>query len=102
MKSTAKHCVVHLQPEFTAYGQLLLEKYKTENLDNDLMEQIFDFIIRDFSKFALQIYSRLDSTEKQMELCMKMVKKSVVDNDRFQRFVENQVYALKGTYEMNQ
>ncbi len=83
------------------YGQLLLEKYKMENLDNDLMEQIFDFMIRDFSKFALQIYSKPDSTDKQMELCMKMVKKPFVDNERFQRFVENVVYELKDTYEMN-
>lgn len=84
-----------------AYGQLLLEKYKMENLDNDLMEQIFDFMVRDFSKFALQLYSKPDSTDKQMELCMKMLKKPVVDKDRFGRFVENQVYALKDTYEMN-
>ncbi|MBC2714359.1 MAG: acyl-CoA dehydrogenase [Desulfobacteraceae bacterium] len=83
------------------YGQLLLEKYKMKNLDNDLMEQIFNFMIRDFSKFALQIYSKPDSTDKQMELCMKMVKKPVVDNERFQRFVENVVYELKDTYEMN-
>jgi len=83
------------------YGQLLLEKYKMENLDNDLMEQIFDFMIRDFSKFALQMYSKPDSTDKQMELCMKMVKKPFVDNERFQGFVENVVYALKDTYEMN-
>ncbi len=84
-----------------AYGQLLLEKYKMENLEDDLMEQIFDFMIRDFSKFALQIYSKPDSTEKQMELCSKMIMKPVVDNERFQRFWEKHVYALKDTYEMN-
>lgn len=84
-----------------AYGQLLLEKYKMENLDNDLMEQIFDFMVRDFSKYALQIYSKPDSTAKQMELCLKMIHKPFVDNDRFQRFWNNQVFALKDAYEMN-
>lgn len=84
-----------------AYGQLLLEKYKMEKLDDDLMEQIFDFMVRDFSKFALQLYSKPDSTDRQMELCMKMVKKPVADQERFNRFVENVVYALKDTYEMN-
>jgi len=83
------------------YGQLILEKYKMENLDRDLMEQIFDFMVRDFSKFALQIYSKPDSTAKQMELCTKMIKKPFVDNDRFLRFWNNQVFALKDTYEMN-
>ncbi|RJP87788.1 MAG: acyl-CoA dehydrogenase [Desulfobacteraceae bacterium] len=83
------------------YGQLLLEKYKMENLEEDLMEQIFDFMVRDFSKFVLQIYSKPDSTAKQMELCMKMIQKPFVDNDRFLRFWDNQVFALKDTYEMN-
>ncbi len=83
------------------YGQLLLEKYKMENIDADLMEQIFDFMVRDFSKFALQIYTKPSSTEKQMDLCMKMIKKPVVDDDRFERFVKERVYALKDTYEMN-
>ncbi len=84
-----------------AYGQLLLEKYKMEKLEEDLMEQIFDFMVRDFSKFALQIYSKPDSTDLQMELCMKMIKRPVVDPVRFQRFWENHVFALKDTYEMN-
>jgi len=84
-----------------AYGQLLLEKYNMDNFGEDLLEQIFDFMIRDFSKFALQIYSKPDSTEKQMELCMKMIKKPVVNNDRFNKIWEEQVFALKDTYEMN-
>jgi acyl-CoA dehydrogenase len=84
-----------------AYGQLLLEKYRMDNLDEDLVEQIFDFMVRDFSKFALQIYSKPDSTAKQMDLCMKMIKRPVVDAERFNRFWEQHVYALKDTYEMN-
>lgn len=84
-----------------AYGQLLLEKYRMDNLDNDLVEQIFDFMVRDFSKFALQIYSKPDSTGKQMALCMKMIKRPVVDTERFQRIWEQHVYALKDTYAMN-
>ena len=84
-----------------AYGQLILEKYKMEDLDDDLVEQIFDFMVRDFSKFALQMYSKPDSTDKQMDLCMKMIKKPFTDTAGFQRFWETQVYALKDTYEMN-
>jgi acyl-CoA dehydrogenase len=83
-----------------AYGQLLLEKYKMQGLEDDLMEQIFDFMVRDFSKFALQIYSKPDSTDQQMALCLKMIKKPVVDNERFERFWESHVFALKDSYEM--
>jgi len=84
-----------------AYGQLILEKYKMEKLEDDLIEQIFDFMVRDFSKFALQLYSKPDSTEKQMELCLKMLKKPVVNKELFERFLASHVYAQKDTYEMN-
>ncbi len=84
-----------------AYGQLLLEKYRMDSLEEDLVEQIFDFMVRDFSKFALQIYSKPDSTAKQMDLCMKMIRRPVVNTERFQRFWEQYVYSLKDTYEMN-
>jgi acyl-CoA dehydrogenase len=84
-----------------AYGQLLLEKYRMDSLEDDLVEQIFDFMVRDFSKFALQIYSKPDSTAKQMDLCLRMIKRPVVDTERFQRFWERRVYALKDAYVMN-
>jgi acyl-CoA dehydrogenase len=45
------------------YGQLIIEKAKMENLADDLLDQIFDFMIRDFAKYALQIYSKTGSTE---------------------------------------
>ena len=71
------------------------------SLEDDLVEQIFDFMVRDFSKFALQLYSRQGNTEGQMELLQKMFRKPVVNGERYQRVWENQVYALKGAYEMN-
>ena len=72
-----------------------------ENLADDLLDQIFDFMIRDFAKYALQIYSKTGSTEKQMELCLKMIKKPVADMQRFQNVWRNQVKVLNNTYEMN-
>ncbi len=84
-----------------AYGQLLIEKAKIEAVEDDVMDQIFDFMVRDFSKFALQIYSKTGSTEKQMELCLKMIKKPVKDPERFNRVWEKHIAVLDGTYEMN-
>ena len=84
-----------------AYGQLIIEKAKMENIENDLLDQIFDFMIRDFSKYALQIYSKTGSTETQMALCMKMIKKPVLNEERFQKIWQNSVYTLQDTYEMN-
>jgi len=85
-----------------AYGQLIIEKANMEGLDNDLLDQIFDFMVRDFSKFALQIYSKTSSTDAQMAICMKMIKKPVVNTERFQKVWQEYVYALNGAYEMNQ
>ncbi len=85
-----------------AYGQLIIEKYNMEKFDDDLLEQIFDFMVRDFSKYALEVYYKRDSSEKQQEMCLKMLRKPSVDYERFDRFWKNHVYALRDTYEMNQ
>jgi len=48
---------------------------KIDAVEDDLMDQTFDFMVRDFSKFALQLYCKTSSTSKQMEVCMKIIKK---------------------------
>jgi len=84
-----------------AYGQLIIEKGKMDGLGDDLLEQIFDFMVRDFSKFALQLYTKTSSTEAQMAGCLKMIRKPVVDEERFQRVWQKEVLSLTDTYEMN-
>ncbi len=84
-----------------AYGQLIIEKAGMDEISDDLLEQIFDFMVRDFSKFALQLYSKTSSTEDQMAGCLKMIKKPVTDEARFQRVWQNEVLALTDAYEMN-
>ena len=83
------------------YGQLLIEKAKIEVVEDDIMDQIFDFMVRDFSKFALQLYSKTGSTEQQMKLCLKMIKKPVKDLERFNRVWEKNIAVLDKAYEMN-
>ena len=86
-----------------AYGQLIIE-YRNQNpqeVSDELLEQIFDFMVRDFSKFALQIYGKPSSTPAQMELCLRMLQKPVADAARFERIWQEHVYALRGAYRMN-
>ncbi len=83
------------------YGQLIIEKANMDQLNHDLLDQIFDFMVRDFSKYALEVYSKTSSTEKQMALCLQMIKKPVRNDERFQAIWHDVVYALKDTYEMN-
>ncbi|UOG35056.1 acyl-CoA/acyl-ACP dehydrogenase [Leptospira noguchii] len=82
-----------------AYGQLLIENAAIEKVDNDLLDQIFDFMIRDFSKYALQLYSKRSSTKEQMEKCMSMIFKPVENEELFNR-VCTKVYSYKDAYEM--
>jgi acyl-CoA dehydrogenase len=81
----------------TVYGQLILENAEIYGESNDLIEQIFDCLIRDFSLFATKLYSKPMTNEKQMEYCFKMIKKPVQDKERFERVLEK-VYAHKGIY----
>ena len=82
------------------YGQLILENAKIYAMDEALIDQIFDFMVRDFSKFALQLYSKPSSSEAQMAQCLKMIKKPVVDAPRYDSVWESHVQAMKDQYRM--
>jgi acyl-CoA dehydrogenase len=83
------------------YGQLILENAGIYSLGVDLVDQIFDFMIRDLSGFALKLYSQPDTTPQQMDFCQGMIRRPEVDQDRFKRIWQNEVYPLKDEYEMN-
>lgn len=82
------------------YAQLILENVVTCKLDDDLLDQIFDMLVQDFSRHALNIYSKPSSTPQQMDFCLRMIRKPQVEAARFQR-VWAEVLALKDAYEMN-
>jgi acyl-CoA dehydrogenase len=82
------------------YGQLILENARLYEVDEDTVEQIFDFMVRDFSKYALGLYSKPSATPAQMELCLKMIRKPAVDAARFGRLWKDVIYPLKDAYEM--
>jgi acyl-CoA dehydrogenase len=84
-----------------AYGQLLIEKANIDTVEDDVVDQMFDFMVRDFSKFALQLYSKSGATDQQMALCLKMIKKPVKDPGRFTRVWDKHVAVLDGAYAMN-
>ena len=68
------------------YAQLILENAPhLRRIDDDLLDQIFDFMVRDMSKFALQLFSQPSSTEKQMACCQRMIQKAVHDPARYER-----------------
>ncbi|MBC8374855.1 MAG: acyl-CoA dehydrogenase [FCB group bacterium] len=82
------------------YGQLVLENAPIYAIDDDTIDQIFDFMIRDFSSHALQLYSKSSATMSQMRLCSMMIKKPAVDRARFNRIWSDQIFPLKDRYIM--
>jgi acyl-CoA dehydrogenase len=84
-----------------AYGQLILESKEFFNVEDDLIDEIFDVMVRDFSKYALQLFFKPSSTSRQKDLCRKMMKSPIPDEDKFERVWKNHVNALRGQYTMN-
>jgi acyl-CoA dehydrogenase len=84
------------------YGQLILENADLLKVPDDLVDQIFDFMVRDLSRFALILHSKPSSTEVQMAFCMSLIRKAHTDAARCQRVLEIHVYSLKDAYRMNE
>ncbi|MDP6978916.1 MAG: acyl-CoA dehydrogenase [Myxococcota bacterium] len=82
------------------YAQLILENARIYEIDDDLVGQIFDFMVRDTAQHALTLSLQSSSTEKQMAQCRKMLRKPVADSARYDRVWES-VRALDGAYEMS-
>ena len=83
------------------YAQLILENAKIYNTDEAVLDQIFDFLVRDFAKHALEFHNKPSSTDAQMEYSKKLMRKPSVDNKRYMKVWNEFVYAQNGKYEMN-
>lgn len=83
------------------YGQLILENAPVHGIDEDIIDQMFDCFVRDFSAFSLELHGKPITSEKQGEYCLKLIRKPAVDNERYERVWKKYVIALKDVYEMN-
>jgi len=83
------------------YGQLILENAKLMNIEDDLIDQIFDFMIRDFSKFALQLNLKGNMSLVQQEVTKRMIQRPAVSEARQNNIWENYAYAMKDQFTMN-
>ncbi|WP_194814480.1 acyl-CoA dehydrogenase family protein [Nocardia sp. XZ_19_385] len=81
------------------YGQLILEQAALTGLDRDVLDQIFDFQIRDFNGHVTTLYGKPSTTAAQLEWAVGALRTPLADRDRFDR-VWDQVVAYDGAYEM--
>ncbi len=82
------------------YAQLILENSRIYTIDKDMLEQIFTFLVKDYSAFALQMILSHENSAAQEEIFHKMIKKPVRDKEGFGRAWDS-VYALRDEYIMN-
>lgn len=81
------------------YGQLILEQAGLTALDRDVLDQIFDFQVRDFSAHAIALHGKPSSSVAQQDWALSAVRKPATDAQRFERVWE-QVKSYDGAYEM--
>ncbi|MBM3153874.1 MAG: acyl-CoA dehydrogenase [Chloroflexi bacterium] len=85
------------------YGQLILEQVAFDKIDVDIVNQIFDFMVRDFALFALQIYGLHNTTDAQRAYCKDiMLLNAKGDEAQYNRVWEKYVFPLNGEYAMNE
>jgi acyl-CoA dehydrogenase len=64
---------------------------------------MFDFMVRDFAQFAMQIYGNHSSRDEQRDYCTRiMLIKPVPNLEQYNRVWEQHVAVLNGEYAMNE
>ncbi len=82
------------------YGQLILEQAELVEVDDDLVDAVFDVLVRDFSSQAAELLGKRGSTPAQQDWARSALRSPVVDQPRFERLWA-QVAGLSGAYTMN-
>ncbi len=83
------------------YAQLIAENAKIYGVEDDLVDQFFDVLVRDFARFAQQLHAKPSSTAAQMACCLRLIRKPVFSERRYEHIWQDHVYALKSAYEMS-
>ena len=81
------------------YGQLICEQASFAGLPRDTLDQIFDVLIRDFSRYAVELHGKTSATQAQQDWARAALAKPVGDAGRFDS-VFGKVRGLAGVYEM--
>jgi hypothetical protein len=78
------------------YGQLILEQAALTGQSDDLVDAIFDVMVRDFSAYAVTLHGHPSATASQRAWVLENVREPAASSDA----VWEQVEALAGAYEM--
>lgn len=82
------------------YGQLIIENRHHYNIEDDLLDQIFDFMIRDLAKFALVLQSKPSTTSLQRFFFKRLLRRPKPNSERKTQVWKKYIHPLIGLYEM--
>jgi acyl-CoA dehydrogenase len=82
------------------YGQLILENAVIEEVNTDLLNQIFDVFVREFSAYAVGLHGKPGNSDRQRELLLGLVQAPSANPDQFEKVWLEQVYALRDQYQL--
>lgn len=83
-----------------AYAQLILENARLLDEDPDVVNQVFDFLARDYSNGALRMVLNYQNSPEQEAIYRAMLMKPAPDPDGFERVWQRFVLPLKDEYQM--
>ncbi len=83
------------------YAQLVLENARLYGVDGDIVEQIFTFLVKDFSAQALRMIIGQENSPAQEEIFRQMLRKPVADDEGWRRVWEV-VFGHRDRYVMNE
>jgi acyl-CoA dehydrogenase len=81
------------------YAQLILEQAQLDDTPQDVLDTIFETLVRDFSATAVELHGKASSTAAQQAWALAAVRKPVVDEARSDR-IHAEVRGLAGAYVM--
>lgn len=84
-----------------AYGQLIIESAKIEGVSEEVLNQMFDVFVRDFSTYAMDLYAKPLNTPEQVDAIAKMFKRPEPNPDEADKVLREEVYSLADEYIQN-
>ena len=81
------------------YGQLILEQAQLSDASQDVVDLVFEWLVRDFSTLALDLHGKASSTPEQQQWVLDSIRKPFIDSAREER-ISTEVRALAGAYVM--
>jgi acyl-CoA dehydrogenase len=84
------------------YAHLILEAAPLWEVDDDTVDTIFDVLVRDFSRQALQLHLEPGATAAQADGCLGLLHRPASDPERSARVWSEKVHALRESYRMRE